>query len=211
MKKVPVEKPKRYPYELVVTSLDKSIKELAGKRYRMLIRAYRKIKLMAVVYAYVDFYSHDLADREMSLAWAWEDVEIAFRGYGESALTGAIIQLWTALGENKAKKKKLKSILEAAFAEANAACPLGIERRYLSEYRQKPIVGEAGGFNLPTVLPCRGVRLVEWAEDNDKDPAELAEKFYWFEQADRTLQREELEEVAQNERKAFHLLDGGKE
>lgn len=171
----------RYVYERAEKVLDEFVATMEGEQFR---RAYRKFKLAIVLYAHCDYLGATTnavegpVTRDQALAWAWEDADIAFRGYGEEALTGFILQMWTHVphGEEGALRKAIKK----AFKAADAATPLGVQRRYLLRWRGKKVRDLDRGFDLPSVIPCMGIKLREWAADLGEEAEAISEQLEWM-------------------------------
>lgn len=185
---------RRYAFEPVKAALDEyASREETTFLYR---RAYRRFKFALHGLAYSDFRRDDSRPDDTTISYAWEDAEIAFKGHGEPSLTGCVVQLWAHVP--KGKRNDYERMLVAAFDRAEELTPEGATRRYISLYRRKPIRRPEQGFNLPSILPINGPYLRDWAIDNDQDPAELEEKMYWLERADREVHA--LERMKEPER-----------
>lgn len=163
----------------------------ANARAHQFKRAYRKLKFMVSAYAYCDFWQPGM-ERSLALSYAWEDAEMAFIGYGEPCLTGPIMQMWLFL--NKYEVPQFKKAATLAFERANASTGMDVPRRYLTEWRDKPVRTLDDGFDLPTTLPLVGVKLREWAVDSSEDSGALEEQFYWLQQADIVREKEKAQE-----------------
>jgi hypothetical protein len=174
----------RFAYEEAEGLLDQFA---AGPRFAAFRRAYRKFKHVLMSYAFVDYMDGDrLDDAEAikhAVALAWEDAQMAFVGHGESALTGAVIQLWATL-ENSEHDLFFETIKEA-FLRAERATASTTPRMYLAQYRKKKPRRPEQGFTLRIILPMAGVKLRDWAVDAGKDPDEVEEQWAWLERADR--------------------------
>jgi hypothetical protein len=160
----------------------------AGPRPMAFKRAYVKFKFMIAAYAYIDFSTPGRRPSGKELAYAWEDVQMAFVGHGEQALIGTIIQLWVTLSPED--QFLFAQVIKEAFGRAEVATIESASRRYLHRYRVKPVRLPEEGFDLPTILPVRGVQLRDWAIDSGQDPDQAEEQWYWLEFADREILRE---------------------
>jgi hypothetical protein len=160
--KTETEKKKRFAFEPVDKALADFASEMRSERPSF-YRAWRKFRGVLQVYAQVDFLSEGLTDdKEQAISWAWEDAEVAFRGHGEHAMTGAISQMWDMLSYSTKHTKRLKLLLTAAFREAEASTPKGTKRRYLVDYRKTPIRTLEEGLDEPAVTPTFGPVLREF-------------------------------------------------
>lgn len=198
----------RYHYEVAASLIEEAVLDLAPRR-PSLLRAYRKLKATVVAYAYIDFLTEGVRSREEALAYAWEDAEIAFRGYGESCMTGAIVQFWSAVGSADTETTaQMRESIRLAFEAAEAATHADVKRRYLKKHRKEPIRDLSMGFDLPAILPTRGIKLREWAIESGKDVSDTEEEFFWAEEADMALQ--ERERDRKRPKHQLKLLFGGK-
>ena len=147
-------------------------------------RAIRKLKFMVLAYAWVDFdlWDND-CDKEQALSYAWEDTVVAFSGYGQSAMTGAVVDVWTATPT--ARWDALQSHLNKGLSEAEFQTPKTVSRRYLLKYRTKSVRTPHEGFDLPAVVPVWGPRLREWAQVNGMDPYEAETQMLLIEEYER--------------------------
>lgn len=185
----------RFAYEEAETVLDEFA--AAPDRYAAYRRAWRKFKFMLACYAFVDF--SDDSDRgvgalrrkiltEAALTAAWEDAQMAFTGQGDSALTGAVIGLWSALRPEE--HDLFFKVVKEAFKRAEEATSPEVVRRYMSRFRLQPPRRPEQGFNLSVVLPTGGPSLRDWAADEGQDPDEIEEQWYWLAVGDRNLVNE---------------------
>jgi hypothetical protein len=121
-------------------------------------RALRKLKFMILGYAWVDF---DLwapeTDRKLVMSYAWEDTLIAFSGYGQSGLTGVIIDVWSAVP--KELWADFRADLNSAKVQAAVMTANTVPRRYLEKYRNMSVRTPQEGFDLPAIVPIWGPRL----------------------------------------------------
>jgi hypothetical protein len=155
----------RFAYEYAEATLDKFAATVSSRRFR---RAYAKFKLLIRVYAFADF-SYPHAPDDSHIAWAWEDAQIAFKGYGETLLHGAILQMWTVLSE----QEQAQFLLAAGkgFYVAELETDRMAIRRYASKWRKSDTKNPSEGFDLPSVMPLSGVKVRDWATDEKLDPA----------------------------------------
>jgi len=138
-------------------------------------RALNKLQFLVLGTAWVEYALWDPeVDPRDAMAHAWEDLGIALRGYGDAALTGAVIHFWSGVG--KERWEGGREILDEALQQAEDNTSATVARRYLRKYREKaartPDMGFAG---LPAVIPVTGPRVRDWARTNDMPPL-LAEE-----------------------------------
>jgi len=169
----------RFAYEEAESILD----EFAAKQDATYQRAYMKVKMMASMYAYADYF---LDSPYLAMSRGWEELQIAFTGRGEAFLSGAVLHLYNSLPDIKAEKRFKKVVIQA-FAAAEAETHKKARRLYMRKYRNLPLRDPDDGFTLEPVLPAQGVRLREWALKDGIDPDAIEEQFFWLEAADRKL------------------------
>ena len=156
-----------YNYEL----LEKALNSWNTRNNPTYSRALSKLKFMLLGCAWVDFEIwNPKTDKDLAMSYAWEDMSIAFMGYGQSSFTGVIIDLWMAIPKDQ--WDEFQNFLNGAICEAEWATPKTAPRRYISKYRQLSSRSPKDGFDLPAVTPIWGPRLREWAVLNDMDPDE---------------------------------------
>lgn len=161
-------------------------------------RAYLKFKFMLAAYAYVDFGQLD----EAAMSYAWEDAQITFTGHGESALSGAVLQMWVHVGD----EDEFKKVVVKAFHEAEEETENTVVRRYLSRDRHRKVRLPDEGFDLVPILPLFGPTLSDWALDMGKDPDEMANWFADIAEAD--CGRASTEKTAKKKKKTHLTLVG---
>ena len=179
-----------YAYKEAQVILDEFALKQLDMGNDQFFRSYRKLLGVLLVYAQVDFGTAK-GSFEEKLAWAWEDADIAFRGYGENLISGAAIQLWSVLPSpyHNALRKTLKKAMRAAWAST----PASHRPRWSKEWREKPIcMGEDSFNDMPYALPTWGPKLREEAEAQGFD-AFATEAQY------RKLAEEEAELLAEAE------------
>lgn len=135
------------------------------------LRVYAKLKLILTVISITDYSQ----EGEGALACAWEEVDVAFRGFGDELLTGIIIQLWRYLPESR--QREFRSTLKRAFSAANAATSPDVFRLHEEKYRLAEINDPTKGWAFPTAVPLRGPRLQDWAKASGYDPKQLEAAF----------------------------------
>jgi hypothetical protein len=184
-----------FAYEVARAALDRFAAD--PKRLRAFRRTYSKLKYIAVVYAYCDHTATDNADKARAMAYAWEDIQLAFTGHGEWAIGGCILQLWANL--RKSEEKEFFALVKEAFARAEEATSVEAPRRYLHTYRLKPPLRPDQDWTLPTILPVSGAPLRDWAFDNNEDPDDVTHQWAWLEVADRAEHFGLVQEEAESE------------
>jgi len=170
-----------YAYRVLEEGLDELVQALDCPAAT---RALTKLKLMVLAHAWVEFgIWKPSVDNVQAMAWAWEDMDMAFKGYGDSSLTGAVMNLWTALGpENWAQAK---TAINKASMAAGDATPKRVPRQYLLQYRVKTCRTPEMGFDLPHIMPAWGRRLHEWAESQGLEPQETEHQMQLIEEYER--------------------------
>jgi hypothetical protein len=170
-----------YAYTKLEEGLDEFVAALASP---VATRALSKLKFMVLAHAWTEFgiWRPD-CDKEQAMAWAWEDMDIAFKGYSDSCLTGAVINLWTSM-EREHWGEAVKAINRAIIA-ADQATSKGVARQYLLQYRGRTCRTPEMGFDLPAIAPAWGKRLHEWAAMQGLDPQRTEEKMRLIEEYER--------------------------
>jgi hypothetical protein len=163
---------RRYAYEPLEAALDEWCNRL---NLPETTRAVRKLKFMVLGYAWVDACMwHPSTDREEALAWGWQELSVALSGHGQSAMTGVVIDLWTATPKDR--WEELRELLTSARAQAEAQTSNQVPRLFLEKIRNAATRTPADGFNLPAVVPLVGPRLREWATKMGMDPDDTEEQ-----------------------------------
>lgn len=144
----------------------------------MFLRAYQKLKGTIAMYAFVDYRGEK--DTKKSLSLAWEDVFVAFRGYGEETMTGPILQMWTSCP--KGQEMAFKISIEEAYSRSVAAEP-DYDKRYKDPHRLAAVRDLDDGFHLAAVLPDRSPSLKDWGMDSGLSEQELDEYFSLVDEA----------------------------
>ena len=156
----------RFAYEYAERTLDSFAGTVGSKQF---CRSYAKFKFVLGVFAYCDF-SYPKKPTLQEMAWAWEDAQIAFKGHGEPILHGCILQMWSTLPASR--KEEFLEAVETALRLADENTSLSVQRRYLKEWRDKPVRDPDLGYNLMTILPVSGPTLREWSAEEGFDPLE---------------------------------------
>ena len=156
-----------FQYKYVEATLDDFARKTPSLQFK---RSYRKFKFLVAITAYCDFREPGKS-REQSLAWAWEEVAVAFKGYGEPILNGVILQMWTTLHDGE--KAKFLEAVYAGFDAAEEMTGPDTTRKFTKAWREKPWHDPAKGFSYPTMLPVSGDKLREWCIDEGEDIDEI--------------------------------------
>lgn len=156
--------PNLFPYKQFEADVGKGF--LGGGPEKAVLRtAWSKLKGQAVVTAAVDYGlrpSSTPAERDAALAKAWEDIYIAFKGYGDNILTGFLLQVWHYV--EKKSREELRRVLQEACDKVDRYYEEhSIRRRYLEKYWSAPVRSSPGDFCEPTALPISGRPLRDWA------------------------------------------------
>ena len=175
-------------------------------------RTYRKMKCLIAIYAYMDFVDLDEKGQrhtpKQRLAWAWEDADIAFRGFSENILTGCVLQLWDNT-KDEPEALQFHAVIVRAFSEANEATSADVARRYQLKWQKAAVRKGANDFALHIVLPTWGPKLREWAMKEGLDALKLEDQFRYLEEHERSLKRAEKAELDKVAKPGLVLLPGG--
>tara|TARA_Y100000034_G_scaffold107566_1_gene137209 strand:+ start:1850 stop:2473 length:624 start_codon:yes stop_codon:yes gene_type:complete len=203
--------PNLYPYQEVEKALNAFFK--ARSKELLLRRAYRRFKCLINMLAVVEYGMFDTEDekeREKAVSFVWEDMDLAFRGYGDNCTTGFVMQLWSVLP--KEDWPKFKELLEDCLGRARKEAERrGVKPRYSHKYLCKPVRDLDEDFCLPTALPLSGPVVRDWAIDHDHDPIRIEEAMLYLETVDRLKNRKKAANDSQEARAKFEILDGGKQ
>ena len=172
---------KRYAFEPFREGL-KEVMELSGNQ--AVRRAYSRLmfSVAAVAWCECDAWHPD-ADEDQVFGWAWEDLRIAFSGYGDLGMEGDVLHFWNTMGEEF--WDEALDILELAAADAERQTSRSVKRRYLKAYRNSPIRKPSDGYDLPSLIPVNGYRMRAWAESNGMVPEEAEEQMALMEEYER--------------------------
>jgi hypothetical protein len=100
---------------------------------------------------------------ELALSYAWEDLQIAFNGFGNSHMTGVVLNWWEEIDTRFYSDCRVT--LNRGSMEANDKTSKSAKRRYLSNYRSRSVRTPTQGFDLPQAMPCWGPGLTQWHAD----------------------------------------------
>lgn len=170
-----------YDYRTFVEGL-RDAADMAGTQLSMRAFAHLQFAALSVAWCECDLWHPD-TDKEQAMAWAWEDVRVAFAGYGDSVVTGAIINYWGCIGID-AQETALRIIGKAA-AEAERGTSPKAPRRFLKKYRTAAIRNPDEGYELPAIIPVRGHRARAWADQQGLPPVAAAEQMALLEEQER--------------------------
>lgn len=214
----------RYKYEVAEAAIDALVVKLTDAGCPGVARAYQKAKWAVALYALCDYLPKYTKDRAQAKAWAWEDLDTAMRGYGDSFLTGVACLMSNSVSENEAWEKEYIEGVESAFAAAEAATSKDVPRRYLKQYRTAKVRTVKEGYHLPCILPCFGPSVREWALLEGKIPDEVESALTCLEFNERTGEAvreagEKLERAREKKRAKpsspsgvkLRVIDGGQE
>lgn len=109
-----------YPYLDVITAVDAWFKDNQSSTESL--RYWEKLKCLALVNAWIDYDQGSLQSKPKSLALAWEDIAMSFKGYGNNMITGAIrdIVVHLPVKHRRAFGLEVKRILEQVEAKSRA-------------------------------------------------------------------------------------------
>ena len=204
--KLPPDDTPRFAYEQAEEVFD----QWAAQQTADFQRAWMKAKFMAAAYAYGDFFNGEVHP-SMAMSRGWEELQIAFTGRGEAFLSGAVLELYCRL-PNRKKEREFAKVVTRAFNLAEECTPGDAERLYMRKDRTAAPRGPDEGFTLDPLVPCRGIRLREWAMAEGVDPDAAEEQLFWLELADRQLAAKPTDEEPEEEQKpTLRLLQGGQE
>ncbi|MAH47434.1 hypothetical protein CMI37_16540 [Candidatus Pacearchaeota archaeon] len=198
---------KRFAYEHFVEGLDSFVE---GQDNPGLLRALRMVKFMVLASAWCDFRIWDAGVNEKdAMAWAWEDMVMAFKGFGENSLTGVVISFWSAGGRDVWEEGR--RALNRASCKADDETSNLVPRRYLLKYRIQTIRTPELGFDLPSIVPAKGERLRQWATREGLDPDEVETQMAVIEEYERMglIDLSEDSEDSEEGRPTLSLVKGG--
>jgi hypothetical protein len=162
---------KRYfPYEQFEADINQWFRG-GGAEKAILRSAWSKMKGQIVVSAGVDYGlrpNSTAAQRAEALSKSWEDVYIAFKGYGDNIWTGFLLQLWHYV-PNKQRDSLRQAIQDACDRVDAYYTEHGIRRRYLEKYWTARVRSQPSDFQEPTALPISGKPLRDWAGSEGVD------------------------------------------
>lgn len=146
-----------FQYKIAVKKLDTFVFDAEDPTFAFQ-RAYARLKMAVIAVAIIDYGEYP---REEALAYAWEEADVAFRGYADESMTGPIVQLWRTMPDGE--EENFHKVVKEAFAAAVAATDKKHKWLHLKKYRTADIRDLESGFGLPTAMPVHGPRVRDWA------------------------------------------------
>lgn len=166
----------RFPYPVLRDAIDGWFAE-TGRHHTTARLAWAKLKALAGVVACVEYDGAPGGDGDHdrdALAWAWEDIAMAFRGFGDNTLTGPILQMWHFLPRRELSD--LCDRIDRCLVAIGVLCrSSGIQQRYPARYRTEAVPRDPNGFKEPIALPVGGRFTRSWARDEGHDPVLMEE------------------------------------
>ncbi len=150
----------RYAFERVHEAIDAFMQKT---QFRPLQRAWRQAQEMiraqqrALYPEWIE---------KVGMSFAWEDFEVACRGQGGPAITGAILQIWSTLPEDL--DDEFRQVLCDAFEEAGDRTAR-TARRYTSAVLDRPVHLLCDGFAMPEATPRDPADPAEAVEEEEED------------------------------------------
>lgn len=132
--------------------------------------AWMRVRLILHVLAATD-YAGFRGDEPISLAW--EEFDVALRGYGDELMTGAVMYLWTQVRAHQ--HASFRVVLREAFRAARDLTAPDHEWLHAEKYRAAKIHNSSEPWTNEIAIPLRGPRLVAWAVREGLDPDRLQE------------------------------------
>ncbi len=174
----------RYRFEFVRDALDDFVVALNPAKHAPFLRAVQLLYRVVGCHADAEYASYT-DDPEQRLAWAWEDVHMAFLGLGEPVLMGATDQLWEALRDHDRVAKRYRRMLKRALRTAERRTHVDAPRRYPAQVRaQSPYLVHPEGL-MPPELPAWGPQLEAHAAARGDDPELTSDMKMWMEERER--------------------------
>jgi hypothetical protein len=203
--------PNRYPFEMVEETMTRFFR--ARSDHQLAQRAYRRFRCLVLMLAVTEYGMLDTQDekaRNKALSFSWEDMDVAFRGFGDNCTTGFVMQIWSALEKKDWPefKKMMGDVLDKAQKEA---IKRGVTPRYSQRYLHQAVRDLDQDFCLPTALPLTGPVARDWARDNDHDPDKMEHAMLYIEAIDRMKTKAKITKNAEKARAKFELLPGKKD
>jgi|LakMenEpi03Aug12_release.lakeMendotaPanAssembly.Ray.scaffolds.fasta_scaffold12096_4 hypothetical protein len=142
------------------------------KQHKASFRVWTKLKGYVYVLAATDYHMRPRSpevDKQRALSYAWEDVTIALRGYGDNAITGFMLHMLATLPDDKTRQS-LGAAWEAAVQSGDRQAEQDrVARRYALEYLKEPIICDMNAFTKPCVLPLYGAPVEDYVSDNEDE------------------------------------------
>lgn len=175
----------RYQYEPFLEALESVVKEFDTPEAKRALQ-YVRFSVLSIAWVEMGVWKKGM-DVDVVLSWAWEDMVMAFTGYGSHETTGVVVLFWASIPREK--WPDVVNRLNEGKTKSEAATGNHVQRRYLLHYRTQTVRSPEMGFDLPCVLPVFGPRMQDWAEkwgkENGVDPASVLDKIAEIERLDR--------------------------
>lgn len=143
-----------YPHHLLTAYFDAWLQQ--HPQHLIVARAVAKMHRMAELIAETDYNLTKDEDADITnrlMAFAWEDMAMAFRGRGDHLLTGAVLQVYMGMtsDEKVSFSKGLEQVLQ--FIEAHCL-EHDVLLRYREDQRACVVLYEPQQFTLPVAIPA---------------------------------------------------------
>lgn len=176
---------KRYQYEPFLRALEEVVEKRGTSEAK---RALQYVRFAVLSIAWVEMSVWDKrVNVEEVLSWAWEDMVMAFTGYGSHETTGVVVLFWESLPREE--WPQVVSCLNEGKVKSETQTGYTAPRRYLLHYRSLTVRSPEMGFDLPCVLPTFGPRTEEWArkwgEENGVEPTTVLDRIATIERLER--------------------------
>jgi hypothetical protein len=143
-----------------------------NKQHKAAFRVWTKLKGYVYVVAATDYHMRPRSsetDKQRALSYAWEDVTLALRGYGDNAITGFMLHMLATLPDDKTRQS-LGAAWEAAVQSGDRQAEQDrVQRRYALEYLKDPPICDMNAFTKPCVLPLYGAPVEDYVSDNEDE------------------------------------------
>lgn len=192
-----------FDYETAERMLDAwCLDEERGHGFR---RTYRLAKLVLTSIAICNYLPPGSKKiTPLAMSYAWEELQVAATGYGESIVTGPLHQLY-GYAVIRGEETKLKVLFETAFEMAEANTSPKVKRLYLKAKarRKMPFLALTSTdlSELQPELPSRASPLVDFALDQEI-PSEVLLAYY-ADALDAENEQEEKPAVARQRGEGF--------
>lgn len=140
----------RFRYEIAEQILD-AFANTDTSEQKDFLRSYGLLKAVIEATALLD-YPYD--DEETARSLAWEDADVAFRGYGNELTTGAIMRMWNKLPRER--WDEFRAAIRTAFRKARRASR-DVPYHHHIKHRRAHFRDLDSGFALPHAIGCRSL------------------------------------------------------
>lgn len=175
----------RYQYEPFLGALESVVKEFDTPEAKRALQ-YVRFSVLSIAWVEMGVWKKGM-DVDVVLSWAWEDMVMAFTGYGSHETTGVVVLFWESIPREK--WSDVVNRLNEGKTKSEAETGNHVQRRYLLHYRSQTVRSPDMGFDLPCVLPVFGPRMQDWAEkwakENGVEPASALDKIAEIERLER--------------------------